>query len=92
MLSAGVNMSVKDEVASAGYRIGAVAKLTGILPDTLRIWEHRYGFPRPVRNTKGERSYPEDQLRRLQRTRRLLDQGMRPGTLDSAPDKMCTLS
>ena len=59
------------------FPIGVVERDTGIGRDTLRVWERRYGFPRPVRNAKGERSYPEDQLRRLQRTRRLLDRGMR---------------
>lgn len=63
------------------YSIGVVERDTGIGRDTLRVWERRYGFPRPVRNAKGERAYPEDQLRRLQRTRRLLDRGMRPGKL-----------
>ena len=61
------------------YSIGVVERDTGIGRDTLRIWERRYGFPRPVRNDRGERAYPEDQLRRLQRSRRLLDRGMRPG-------------
>lgn len=59
--------------------IGAVERDTGIARDTLRIWERRYGFPEPYRNEKGERTYPEQQLRRLQRIRRLLDQGLRPG-------------
>lgn len=66
---------------TAFFPIGVVERDTGIGRDTLRVWERRYGFPRPVRNAKGERSYPEDQLRRLQRTRRLLDRGMRPGKL-----------
>lgn len=59
--------------------IGAVERDSGIARDTLRIWERRYGFPEPLRNDKGERIYPEGQLRRLQRIRRLLDQGLRPG-------------
>lgn len=59
--------------------IGSVERDTGIARDTLRIWERRYGFPTPIRNDKGERMYPEAQLRRLQRIRRLLDQGFRPG-------------
>ena len=63
------------------YPIGAVERDTGVGRDTLRVWERRYGFPNPHRNDKGERLYPEDQLRRLQRIRRLLDQGMRPGKL-----------
>ena len=63
------------------YSIGVIERDTGIGRDTLRVWERRYGFPDPVRNDKGERAYPEIQLRRLQRIRRLLDRGMRPGKL-----------
>ncbi len=63
------------------YPIGVVERDTGIGRDTLRVWERRYGFPLPVRNEKGERIYPEKQLRQLQRIRRLLDQGLRPGKL-----------
>ena len=59
--------------------IGAVERDSGIARDTLRVWERRYGFPLPTRNDKGERMYPLEQLRRLQRIRRLLDQGLRPG-------------
>lgn len=63
------------------HSIGAVERDTGIKRDTLRVWERRYGFPEPVRNDKGERAYPEQQLRLLQRIRRLLDQGCRAGSL-----------
>jgi len=63
------------------YSIGVIERDTGIGRDTLRVWERRYGFPNPARNSKGERVYPEIQLRRLQRIRRLLDRGMRPGKL-----------
>ena len=63
------------------YSIGMIERDTGIGRDTLRVWERRYGFPEPVRNAKGERVYPEIQLRRLQRIRRLLDRGIRPGKL-----------
>jgi len=57
------------------YPIGVVERDTGIGRDTLRVWERRYGFTDPVRNEKGERSYPEIQLRRL------LDHGVRPAKL-----------
>ena len=59
--------------------IGTVERDSGVARDTLRVWERRYGFPSPIRNDKGERMYPEIQLRRLQQIRRLLDQGLRPG-------------
>jgi len=64
---------------TALFTIGTVERDTGIGRDTLRIWERRYGFPTPERNEKGERVYSAEQIRRLQRMRRLLDQGMRPG-------------
>jgi methanogenic corrinoid protein MtbC1 len=70
-------MSVNQEL----YSIGVVERDTGIGRDTLRVWERRYGFPEPVRNEKGERSYSELEVRRLQRIRRLLDSGLRPGKL-----------
>jgi methanogenic corrinoid protein MtbC1 len=74
------------------YSIGVVERDTGIGRDTLRVWERRYGFPEPVRSEKGERAYSEMQLRRLQRIRRLLDRGIRPGKLlplgESALDKL----
>ena len=63
------------------FSIGMVERDTGIGRDTLRVWERRYGFPEPQRNDKGERIYTEKQVRRLQRIRRLLDQGLRPGKL-----------
>lgn len=63
------------------FSIGMVERDTGISRDTLRIWERRYGYPQPLRNAKGERIYPESQLRYLQKLRRFLDQGMRPGKL-----------
>lgn len=63
------------------YSIGKVERDTGIGRDTLRVWERRYGFPKPERDAKGERLYSEAQLRRLQRIRRLLGQGLRPGKL-----------
>ena len=63
------------------FPIGAVERDTGIGRDTLRIWERRYGFPVPERNTKGERVYSDSQIRLLQLIKRLLDQGMRPGKI-----------
>lgn len=37
-------MSEQGMSESTRYRIGAVARLTGISPDTLRIWERRYAL------------------------------------------------
>lgn len=61
-----------------GLTISALEQELGIGKDTLRVWERRYGFPSPLRDAKGERLYPADQVARLRVVRRLLDQGMRP--------------
>jgi DNA-binding transcriptional MerR regulator len=61
--------------------IAAVERETGVSKDTLRVWERRYGFPQPGRNAHGERVYPADQVARLRRIRRLMDQGLRPGRI-----------
>lgn len=63
------------------HPIATVERDTGIARDTLRIWERRYGFPRPERDTRGNRLYPENQIRRLQQIRRLMDLGWRPGKI-----------
>lgn len=59
--------------------IAAVERDTGLSKDTLRVWEKRYGFPTPLRDLQGERSYPMEQLERLRLIKRLLDVGHRPG-------------
>jgi hypothetical protein len=61
--------------------IAAVERDTGIPKDTLRVWERRYGFPKPGRDVYGERSYPRVQLEKLRLIKRLLDAGHRPGKL-----------
>ena len=61
--------------------ISAVERDTGLSKDTLRIWERRYGFPLPDRDTLGERSYPFEQVERLRTIKRLLDAGHRPGRI-----------
>jgi DICT domain-containing protein len=43
--------------ASELLTIGGLAERTGVPPATLRSWESRYGFPRPVRQTGGHRRY-----------------------------------
>jgi methanogenic corrinoid protein MtbC1 len=61
--------------------ITAVEQETGLSKDTLRVWERRYGFPRPQRDAHGERAYPPEQVQVLRRIRRLMDQGARPGRI-----------
>lgn len=72
---------------TTAFTIGAVERDTGLAKDTLRVWERRYGFPRPERDANGERLYPVDQVERLRLIKRLLDQGFRPGRLLVAGDE-----
>ena len=65
--------------------IGLVERETGLSKDTLRMWERRYGFPRPLRDAKGERLYPVDQIEQLRLIGRLLDLGLRPRELVGLP-------
>lgn len=73
-------MSEKEETGSL-IAIAAVERDTGLSKDTLRIWERRYGFPRPLRDAQGERAYPPEQVDKLRLLKRLLDRGHRPGKL-----------
>jgi MerR family transcriptional regulator, light-induced transcriptional regulator len=65
--------------------IAAVERDTRIGKDTLRVWERRYGFPAPLRDSNGERLYPPEQVERLRHIKRLLDAGWRPGRVVSLP-------
>lgn len=57
--------------------IGFVAANLGISPSTLRKWEERYGFPKPVRSEGGSRWYNETDLVALRQAKRLIDRGIR---------------
>lgn len=56
------------------YRIGAVAKRTGISPECLRAWERRYGLE-PADRAGRTRFYSRAQVDRLIAVKALLDQG-----------------
>jgi len=73
-------------MAATDYSITAVERDTGLSKDVLRMWERRYGFPRPERDGNGERLYPAEQVARLRLMKRLMDQGHRPGRLMQASD------
>jgi len=70
---------------SIAMTIADVERDTGLSKDTLRVWERRYGFPRPRRDAVGERSYPLAQVEKLRVIKRLMDAGRRPGGLMSRP-------
>jgi DNA-binding transcriptional MerR regulator len=47
------------------YSIGAVARMVGVTPSTLRTWEDRYGLVVPERSAGGHRLYSRDQVEQL---------------------------
>ena len=67
--------------SEACYNIAAVERDTGLSKDTLRVWERRYGFPKPVRDQHDERLYTLPQLEKLRLLRLLIDYGHRPGKI-----------
>lgn len=73
-------MTIQDPTpfASELLTIAEVERLTGIRQGTLRMWERRYGFPHPLRDAHGKRSYPPAQVERLKEARCLMLQGVRP--------------
>ena len=70
---------------SSAYRIGAVARLTGISPDTLRMWERRYAVVEPRRTPKGGRLYSQQDVTRLTMIKTLVDQGHAISTVANLP-------
>ncbi|MDF2466097.1 MAG: hypothetical protein K0Q43_4332 [Ramlibacter sp.] len=64
--------------------IAEVERDTGLARATVRIWERRYGFPAPLRDDRGERVYPPEQVEQLRLMKQLLDQGHRPAKLVAA--------
>lgn len=68
-------------VALKPYAIGTAARLAGIPPETLRIWERRYQLLEPGRTGGGHRLYSEDDVSLLRAVKRLVDAGMRIGAV-----------
>jgi DNA-binding transcriptional MerR regulator len=59
----------------AVYSISVAAELSGVSPQTLRLYEGR-GLLTPARTDGGTRRYSDDDLGRLRRIKNLLDGGM----------------
>jgi DNA-binding transcriptional MerR regulator len=68
--------------------ISAVERETGLSKDILRAWERRYGFPLPERNARGDRRYPQQQVERLRKIKRLVDHGFRPSKIMTGETKL----
>ena len=57
------------------YRIGTVAKLTGLSTHTIRIWERRYSAVVAQRDERGRRHYGSDDVERLTLLKAVTERG-----------------
>ena len=62
--------------ADGQLRIGELARRTGVSPELLRAWEHRYDLLRPSRSPGGFRLYSADDEARVQRTVQMIESGL----------------
>ena len=69
------------------YGIGTVARLTRVRPETLRIWERRYGLGASQKADNGRRLYTQTDLEHLQIVVKLVEQGFRIGEIASMERK-----
>jgi len=68
-------MATQTEQGGLSFKIGAVARITGIPSDTLRMWERRYGVVEPDRGQGSSRLYSRDDITRLTLIKQLVDRG-----------------
>ncbi|OIN92513.1 MAG: hypothetical protein AUJ20_07435 [Comamonadaceae bacterium CG1_02_60_18] len=68
-------------IKSHSFRQADVEQRTGLSREVLRKWELRYGFPVPLRGTRGQRLYSGETLTKLMLLARLSLLGQRVSTL-----------
>lgn len=74
----GTGMGTKIGVTLSGtgqYRGGVAARLSGLHPETLRVWERRYAIVEPQRSDGGQRLYSVSDVTRLIHIKQLVDLG-----------------
>ena len=70
----------------AKYRVGMVAKMTGLSTHTLRMWEKRYAAVVPERTEAGGRLYTDADVERLRLLHTLVESGHSIGGIAKLPD------
>jgi DNA-binding transcriptional MerR regulator/methylmalonyl-CoA mutase cobalamin-binding subunit len=81
------------DVSGLVFNISAAERETGLSKDVLRMWERRYGFPKPGRDGHGERQYTPAEVAKLRAVKRLMDAGVRPGkVIHQSLDELNTLA
>lgn len=74
-------MASSESAASRSYSIRELTRTTGLSADVLRVWERRYGFPTPRRDSSGARSYAHADVEKLTLLQRALQRGHRIGNV-----------
>lgn len=67
------------------FRIGTVARMTGLTVWQIRIWEKRYRTVEPSRSLGGDRLYSEHDVQRLSLLKQLNDLGHAIGSMAQLP-------
>src|SRR5690606_34027389 len=75
------NEEATSEDRRVTYRSGVAARLAGLSPETLRVWERRYKLSDTERSERGQRLYSAEHVRRLGLLKQLVDQGHAIGVL-----------
>jgi DNA-binding transcriptional MerR regulator len=73
------------ELQPDGYSIRLASRLSGLSPETLRIWEYRYGFPLPKRGPSNRRLYSSNDIDALCLIARAIASGYRPSEVVGKP-------
>lgn len=68
------------------HPINVVARLSGLSPHVIRIWERRYGAVAPERSAGNRRLYGDEDIRRLQLLKRVVDAGHSIGQVAGLSD------
>ncbi|MCX6394289.1 MAG: MerR family transcriptional regulator [Solirubrobacterales bacterium] len=56
--------------------IKEVSQRTGLAASTIRMWEHRYGFPAPARTDSGYRHYTDEEIAQIKSVIAYRDRGL----------------
>lgn len=81
------SMTDQGDPGDQHYRIGAVARLTGLSVDRLRAWERRYGVVATRRSESMGRIYSRSDVERLDKLRRLVELGNAIGSVAHLSDE-----
>lgn len=79
--------SLQDAPEDDGFPIRVASRMSGIEADTLRVWERRYGFPRPQRTQGGTRVYSRADVEVLKLIASALREGFRPSDVVGKSDE-----